>query len=118
MKGYLLRLLCAFLLLPALAGAAPNLRAWLDRDTARLGESVTLNVEADGRQALLLGALSSAFATALMASLVVIPGVNVAQANTTVQASGSTVIVNTSPATSVDTVEDTTEAVPSGDGYV
>ena len=69
-------------------------------------------------QALLLGALSSAFATALMASLVVIPGVNVAQANTTVQASGSTVIVNTSPATSVDTVEDTTEAVPSGDGYV
>lgn len=37
-------LLCA---LPLLAAAAP--RAWLDRDSIRLGETVTLNVETDAR---------------------------------------------------------------------
>jgi hypothetical protein len=35
------------LLVPTLAAAAP--RAWLDRDSIRLGETVTLNVETDAR---------------------------------------------------------------------
>lgn len=42
-----LALLC--LLLPLLASAAP--RAWLDRDSMRMGETVTLNVETDVRGA-------------------------------------------------------------------
>ena len=37
------------LLLPMVASAQTSVRAWLDRDTARMGESVTLNVEADAR---------------------------------------------------------------------
>lgn len=40
-------LLLGLLLLPLLAHAAP--RAWLDRDSMRMGETVTLNVEADNR---------------------------------------------------------------------
>lgn len=40
-------LLLLALLLPTLASAAP--RAWLDRDSMRMGETVTLNVEADIR---------------------------------------------------------------------
>ena len=42
-------LLLLALLLPTLASAAP--RAWLDRDSMRLGETVTLNVETDIRGA-------------------------------------------------------------------
>ena len=34
--------------LPAFADDKPAMRAWLDRDTMHLGETVTLNVEADG----------------------------------------------------------------------
>lgn len=37
----------ALALLPLLAAAAP--RAWLDRDSLRLGETITLNVETDAR---------------------------------------------------------------------
>lgn len=37
------------MLLPMVAFAQTSVRAWLDRDTARMGESVTLNVEADAR---------------------------------------------------------------------
>ena len=51
MKLWIARMLTLALCLPLLASAAPTLRAWLDRDTARLGESVTLNVEAEGRVA-------------------------------------------------------------------
>ncbi len=39
-------LLCLLLPLLAQAADAPAVRAWLDRDTIRLGETVTLNVEA------------------------------------------------------------------------
>ena len=39
----------ALALLPLLAAAAP--RAWLDRDSLRLGETITLNVETDARGA-------------------------------------------------------------------
>jgi hypothetical protein len=42
-------LFIALVLMPLLAAAAP--RAWLDRDSVRLGETVTLNVETDARGA-------------------------------------------------------------------
>lgn len=42
-------LLLVLMLLPMVAFAQTSVRAWLDRDTARMGESVTLNVEADAR---------------------------------------------------------------------
>lgn len=42
-------LMLALMLLPMVAFAQTSVRAWLDRDTARMGESVTLNVEADAR---------------------------------------------------------------------
>jgi len=48
LHGPLLRvLLLLVLLFPMLAMAAP--RAWLDRDSIRMGETVTLNVETDAR---------------------------------------------------------------------
>ncbi len=49
MKSWWMRAICVLLLLPMVASAQTSVRAWLDRDTARMGESVTLNVEADAR---------------------------------------------------------------------
>jgi hypothetical protein len=43
----MLALIAGFVIAP-LAAAAPSVRAWLDRDTMHLGETVTLNVEAQG----------------------------------------------------------------------
>jgi hypothetical protein len=40
--------LAAWFAVMPLAAAAPSVRAWLDRDTMHLGETVTLNVEASG----------------------------------------------------------------------
>lgn len=48
MKSLWMRAICV-LLLPMVASAQTSVRAWLDRDTARMGESVTLNIEADAR---------------------------------------------------------------------
>ncbi|MGH8173404.1 MAG: BatD family protein, partial [Rhodanobacteraceae bacterium] len=41
-------LIAACLVAPSLRADAPTARAWLDRDTMHLGETVTLNVEAQG----------------------------------------------------------------------
>ncbi|MEO7917260.1 MAG: BatD family protein [Dokdonella sp.] len=49
MRSWILRAVCVMASLPLAASAQTNLRAWLDRDTVRMGESVTLNVEADSR---------------------------------------------------------------------
>ena len=49
MKLFWMRAICVLFLLPMVASAQTSVRAWLDRDTARMGESVTLNVEADAR---------------------------------------------------------------------
>ncbi|MFZ2237517.1 MAG: BatD family protein [Dokdonella sp.] len=49
MKSLWMRAICVLFLLPMVASAQTSVRAWLDRDTARMGESVTLNVEADSR---------------------------------------------------------------------
>lgn len=49
--SYLQRVMLVLLLLPLLvlpAGAAEQARAWLDRDSMQLGETVTLNVETNG----------------------------------------------------------------------
>jgi len=45
-SAWLALLVLALAMLPA--QAAPNVRAWLDRDSIQLGETVTLNVEAEG----------------------------------------------------------------------
>lgn len=50
MKRWTPCMLALFLWLPALAMAA-GARAWLDRGEARIGETVTLNVEVEGRAA-------------------------------------------------------------------
>ncbi len=44
--AWLALLMLALVVLPA--QAAPSVRAWLDRDSIQLGETVTLNVEAEG----------------------------------------------------------------------
>ncbi|HKE46715.1 MAG TPA: BatD family protein [Rhodanobacteraceae bacterium] len=47
MKRWLL-LIAALLVIVPLHAATPAVRAWLDRDTMHLGETVTLNLEAEG----------------------------------------------------------------------
>ena len=46
--GWTFAMLAACLVAPSLRADAPTVRAWLDRDTMHLGETVTLNVEAQG----------------------------------------------------------------------
>jgi hypothetical protein len=47
MKRFWLFLSLALFVLPGLVSAAPAARAWLDRDSMQLGETVTLNVEVE-----------------------------------------------------------------------
>ena len=46
--GFAFAMMAACLVAPSLRADAPSARAWLDRDTMHLGETVTLNVEAQG----------------------------------------------------------------------
>ena len=46
--GFVFALIAACAVAPSLRAAAPSARAWFDRDTMHLGETVTLNVEAQG----------------------------------------------------------------------
>ena len=45
---FLFALIAALLVIAPLHAATPAARAWLDRDTMHLGETVTLNVESEG----------------------------------------------------------------------
>jgi hypothetical protein len=51
MKYWICMMLALMLIVPISAEAADNARAWLDRNTMQMGETVTLNVEVEGGSA-------------------------------------------------------------------